>query len=56
MDPRPVSSVVPDKNLPAPHGVPGGVSNAAVDDDFSFVHRVADGVLGVGLYSNRGPV
>ena len=56
MDARAVAGIPLHVDLAAPHGVSGGVADAAVDDDPPAVHRIADGVLGVAAHLDAGAV
>ena len=43
-------------DLAAPHGVSGGVADAAVDDDPPIIHRIANGVLRISADLDAGTV
>ena len=56
MDARTVAGIPLYIDLAAPHGVSRRIADAAVDDDPSAVHRIADGVLRVAAHLDAGAV
>ena len=49
MDTGAVSRIASDKDLSSAHSITCGVADAPLHDDFSFIHRIADGILRIGV-------
>src|SRR5512137_2563254 len=55
VDPTPVADIVADIHPATPHTMGHGISGTAVDDDFSVIHGITGGVVGISLDNDCRP-